>query len=134
MKNLLIIQSIPTWVSILEAGLSKPAITETYCISITDSFDHAIDLIPREGEVIVITSEMFHDEYSNFRKSVTQKIPDKEKSANKLAELVKAINNKAKVYTFSEFSPNGFEYLDGCILKNKHKPQESINDIIKILK
>ncbi len=133
MRKIIIVQSLPEWISIIASKISKDIPLITPYVMYTDSFDHAIDLIPKDGELIVITSGMFHDIYSDQREIVTQKISDSEKNGNKLAQMVKEINQNAKIYLFSEYAPKEHEYLDGFILKSKFG-DKNVSEIIKILK
>ena len=98
----------------------------------TDSFDHALDIVPTDCELIVITSEMFHDWESDHH-TLESKVPDKEKDANRLAKMIKEINPNAKVYAFSEYGVD-LEFVDGYIQKHQMLPEESISGVLKILK
>lgn len=93
-----------------------PEIAEN--ITCTMSFNTAKAMIPKEGEVIVITSHVFHDfdvcitrtnERSDYK-------PDNLKNGNTLARVVKEINPKAKVYVFSSDAP-GKDHIDGFYKK-----------------
>ena len=132
MKTILIIQSIPAWVPILINSISEKFPGLAYCVYCTDSFDHAIDLIQKEGELIVVTSEMFHDDLSDHKKDVTQKIPDYLKNGDKLAEMIKVINPKAKVYIFSEYEPKNNENIDGFVKKDEFNVNQSLLNFLKI--
>lgn len=73
-------------------------------IKCDNNFESALNLIPVDGEVVVITSNYFHDEKNKL-------LPKEQKNGNKLAELVKRINPRAKVHIFSEdfvFPKNSF--------------------------
>ena len=132
MKTILIVQSVPVWMSILISAISAKLPELADFIGGTDSFDHALDLIPLKGELIVITSDMFHDQSSQHRKSVTQKAFDSDKNSDNLAKLVKKKNKNAKVFVFSEFKPKTAEYLDGFIQKEHSNQIKNITNVLKI--
>lgn len=131
-KTIMIVQSIPDWIKILVKTMADKLPNLVDCIIATDSFDHALDLVPKKGELIVVTSEMFHDHLSIHKESVKQKIPNSEKNGDKLAELIKKINKRAKVYVFSEFNPKSKENYDGFIQKVDYSEERSVENFMKI--
>jgi hypothetical protein len=87
------------------------------------NFEKTLQIIPTEEEIVVITSDMFHDDKDEL-------FERQEKDGSKLAEEIKKINPKAKVYVFSTYEPRP-EYIDGFY----HKIQggdNTGNEIIKI--
>jgi hypothetical protein len=118
MRKILIVQSIPDWIAIITNAILKEFPELEKDIISTDSFDHAITIVPKNVELTVITSEMFHDLYSPHRKDVHPKISEDEKNSDKLAQMIKEINPSAKVYVYSEYKPRTEVYLDGFIFKD----------------
>ncbi|MCX6753030.1 MAG: hypothetical protein NTW62_01625 [Candidatus Nomurabacteria bacterium] len=118
-KTLIIVQSIPEWNTAFFAHVSKymPTIADT--VSMTDSFDHAIDLAPKKGKLTVVTSNMFHDKFSKHYGEVKEKMDENKKDGNTLAKLIKEINPEAKVYVFSEFEPENKKHITGFIKKDR---------------
>jgi hypothetical protein len=132
MKTILIAQSVPYWITVIIDAISGRLPDLADCICFTDSFDFALDLVPKQGELIVISSGMFHDSLSEKRKTVAEKIPDNEKDGDKLAEEIKKINPEARIYVFSEYEPFESKYLDGFIKKIKGNNRESLTNLLKI--
>lgn len=81
-------------------------------IIFSSSFNDAVELIPREGELVVLTRQTFFDTFNKSAKEAKYTIPENQKSASSLAKIIKGINQAAKVYAFSVYPP-GKEYLDG---------------------
>jgi hypothetical protein len=79
------------------------------------------------GKTIVLTSEMFHDDFAKDKGSTQH--PNSQKCADSLAIHLKAKNKEVIVFSFSEFKPEEQENLDGFILKEKNYPQEVENTI-----
>lgn len=131
-KKILILQSIPIWLSIFKdiIRLELPGLYGD--IFFLDSFDEAIDTIPLDCELIVISSDMFYDNLSKYREFHGAIIPDEEKDGAKFAEMVKSLNPNSKVYIFSQYEPKQSKFIDGFILKHQHGNIYS-SDIVKVL-
>ncbi len=123
MRKIIIVQSIPEWITIFRNLISKYIPWVVNDVSYTDSFDHALDIVPPDGELIVITSGMFHDKMSEHRDNVIQKIPDNEKNGNQLAKMIKEINPNAKIFLYSEYPLFENDYLDGTLKKTVSEDQ-----------
>lgn len=92
----------------------------------SNTFDGALEKVPFEGNVVVISSNMFHE----------SKDPhfDVKKSADILAQAVKEINPSAQVYAFSAFPPREFEKaIDGYFEKDFYNADNQIVDIFHSL-
>ncbi len=131
--TVIILQSVPSWLTLLKQNISEKFPELEKNVFYSNSFDFGIDLIPKEGPVVVFTSNMFHDSLSEHYEHVTEKIKDKEKNANTFGKLAKAINPKVKVFLLSEFDSKEQEYLDGFIKKNNEKHQVTISSTLRIL-
>ncbi len=120
MKKVLIVQSIPEWLDIFKSAIAKqfPLLKEEDFIY-TGSFDEAVDVVPIDCELVVISSDMFHDVLSPYRELHGEIIPDNEKNGASLAEIIKALNPKCKFFVFSQFEPKKSEFIDGFIPKNQ---------------
>ncbi len=135
MKKILIVQSVPGWIRVLSEAISKEVPNLIEDITYTDSFNHALEIAPRSGKLLVITSNMFHDNYSEHKNIVPEKIIDDfDKDGNQLAKLIKKINPEAQVFLFSEFMSADREFLDGYISKTQYTPENIkavLNTILK---
>ena len=90
------------------------------------NFEESLSLIPKNEDVVVITSWMFHDDNDI-------KFTNKEKTGDKLAQLVKEdINTEAKVYLFSSYPPDSMRYFDG-FYKKQHNGYKDAEEIVEIL-
>jgi len=120
--KVIIVQSIPQALELIEKR-----IREVFPISdnvvYENNFEKTLQIIPTDEEVVVITSDMFHDDKDELFKR-------QEKDGGKLAEEIKKINPKAKVYVFSTYEPR-YEHIDGFYLKTQ-KGSNTENEIIKI--
>ena len=132
-KKILIVQSLERWTNYLKKAFKKefPQIADE--IIYTDSFDHALDIIPIYTELIVICSNMFHDSFSEHADKVKEKLPTKEKSGDSLARLIKEINPLAKVYVFSEYPPSGI-HIDGFLFKKYGDRENNIAKAVNLIK
>ena len=80
-------------------------------ITYVSNFEEAIGLVPAAGEIVVITSNVFHD-----AKDILY--PGHEKNGSRLAEIVKAKNKESRVYVFSSEVPIDKKHIDGVFLKS----------------
>ncbi len=133
MKTVMIVQSNAAWIPILVNAISAKLPKLTDYLICTDNFEFALDLVPKEGELVVVTSEMFHDRVSVHKNRGNQKILDSEKNADRLAEEIKKINPKAIVYVFSEFKPSKHDFLDGFIEKTQGDETANVRYLVDIL-
>lgn len=131
MKKILIVQSIPEWLTMLKNAISKefPAIE----IECSDSFDYAVSLIKENEDLLVICSDEFHDKYSRHS-SQTSELPDELKDGDSLARLVKERNEKAKIFVFSSYQPISKIWHDDYIRKCNDKIEESIELLLEKIK
>ncbi|MFA6354989.1 MAG: hypothetical protein WCW65_01010 [Candidatus Paceibacterota bacterium] len=122
MKKVLIVQSIPEWLGFFKTAIAKefPLLKDEDVIY-TGSFDEAVDIAPTGCELVVISSDMFHDKSSPYRELHGEIIPDEEKNGTKLAEIIKALNPDCKFFVFSQFEPekSRLGLVDGFIPKNQ---------------
>ena len=118
MKNILIIQSLQGDILILKNAILKNLPASYESIMWTDSFDHALDLIPKEGKFLVITSGIFHDISSVHKGRVKEKVLNQLKTPNILAEMILKINIKTMIYVFSTSVPKNLRFLDGYVMKD----------------
>ncbi len=113
--KIIIVQSNYLDTKKIEAGMSEyfPQLIDDIVYS--GEFESTLDIIPKDEEIIVITSNMFHD-------LEDVKFTSHEKKGNNLARLIKEINPKSKVYLFSTIYPNPHEkdYFDGHYEKTKN--------------
>ncbi len=73
----------------------------------SDSFDHALEIIPK-GELLVITSNIFHDQLSDHRDSAKRTIPDSEKNGNVIAKKNQRNKSRSKsLCLFRSYSKMG---------------------------
>lgn len=108
--KLIIIQSVPACLKAVQNSIENNLPNKfPGGIIYNSNFEDVLDLIPKEGELTVITSNFFHD-------SLHVKFSCAEKSGDRLAELIKEINPVAKVYVFAESEP-AFTYVDGFFKK-----------------
>ena len=132
-KVIFIVQSVSEWLSIFK-NIIRQEIPGLYGdVIFLDSFDQAIDLIPLNCELIVISSEMFNDELSQYREFHGAIIPDEEKDGAKFAEMVKLLNPNSRVYIFSQYEPKKSVFIDGFIQKHRFGNIYT-SDVLKVLK
>ena len=106
-----IIQSVPEELKQIEIELLKIFPEKKDEMFFVGNFEKALDVILSiNDEIIVLSSDMFHD-FCNV------KFKDYEKHGSKLAEEIKKINSKAKVYIFSSYEPMQ-KFIDGYFPKN----------------
>ena len=107
---IIIVQSIPAALELIE-GKIKNTFPSMDNVIYESNFEKTLRIIPKDEEVVVITSDMFHDLKDELFKS-------SEKDGSRLAMEVKKINPKAKVYVFSSYEPK-MENIDGFFQKNQ---------------
>ncbi|GEM_PF-2160363 len=108
--KLIIIQSVPACLKAAQKSIENNLPNKfPGGIIYNSNFEDVLNLIPKEGEVTVITSNFFHD-------SLHVKFSYAEKCGDRLAELIKEINPIAKVYVFAEQEPT-FTHVDGFFKK-----------------
>ncbi|MFA6417213.1 MAG: hypothetical protein WCW61_03420 [Patescibacteria group bacterium] len=92
-------------------------------VSYQGDFEKTLKEIPKNGELVVITSDMFYDQDN-------VKFSGKEKNGSKLAEEIKKINHAAKVYVFSMYKPKP-EFIDGFYPKSQGS-DNTLQEIVAI--
>ncbi len=127
--KIIIVQTTPEGLEGVKKGIKRKFPELLNNITFNDNFESTLELIPKEGEIIVITSNIFHDKKNEL-------LPSHEKNGNKLAELIKEINATAKVYIFSANYPYPDESIDGFYKKRSggHKIDEDIVEFIRELR
>lgn len=119
-KKVLIVQSIPEWLGFFKDVIPKQFfLLKDDDVIYTDSFDEAVDVAPVGCELVVISSDMFHDKSSPYREFHGEIIPDQEKNGAKLAQIIKALNPDCQFFVFSQFEPEKSKFIDGFIQKNQ---------------
>lgn len=121
MRKIIIVQSIPMVLRLVREriGWVFPELEDV--VVYQSDFETTLNEIPQDGEFVVITSDQFYDESH-------VKFTAKEKDGNKLAEEIKKINPKAKVYCFSGYEPP-LTHLDGLY----HKSADGDNTVEEIV-
>ena len=99
----------------------------------TDSFDHALTILPREGDVCVVASWEFHDKSSRHRNTVPQTLPDREKNGDILACAMKELNPNVRFISYSKSVPQT-KFVDHYVSKGKEEWSEEMKSLLKILK
>lgn len=102
--KVIIVQSIPQALELIEKRIHEvfPLLDN---VTYESNFEKTLQIIPVDEELVVITSDMFHDDKDEL-------FQRQEKDGSKLAEEIKKINPKAKVYVFSTYEPRP-DYIDG---------------------
>lgn len=135
MKKIIVIQTIPVWLQFCQERVFNE-VTDTE-ILYTDSFDHALHILPEKEPVVIITSNMFHDEMSRHHKNPDIEHRDeREKDATKLAEYAKKKNPQACIYILGEHPPTHIDdkLISGVIeKKNFLESRENANEMKKAL-
>lgn len=110
MKKIIVVQSNPEVLKKVREKMRTifPELNEA--ISYQRDFENTLNEIPTDCELVVITSDQFHDERN-------VKFSEQEKDGSKLAEEIKKINPAAKVYVFSMYDPRP-EHIDGFYKKS----------------
>lgn len=108
--KIMIVQSIPDALSVIEKRIKEvfPLLDN---VIYEGSFEKALQVVPKDDDVVVITSDMFHDDKNEL-------FTRQEKDGSKLAEEIKKINPKAKVYVFSTYTPRP-HFVDGFFPKTQ---------------
>lgn len=124
MKTIIIVQTALGSLESIKKSVGKnfPQLKEK--ILYDNNFESALTLIPKEGEVIVITSNFFHDKNDILFNQY-------EKNGNKMAEEVKKINPASKIYAFSTDYLEEDDHIDGFYQKI-HGGWEDGHEIIEI--
>jgi hypothetical protein len=109
MKRVLIVQSIPYVLDLIKSRLEETFPQLKSSISYYNDFEKTLAEFPKEGEVVVIASDSYHDPKNELFR-------EEEKNGSKLAEEIKKINPLAKVYIFSSYEPD-MDHIDGFYMK-----------------
>jgi hypothetical protein len=128
MKKVLIVQSNHDLNIALQFFLMEDLSGLFENIISSDSFNHALTIVPRNEPFVALVGDVYNDLQSNFGINFEEKIPDTEKNANKLAEMIKEINPEATVVYWSEepIELKNTEFLDGGILTNNFNEVASL--------
>jgi len=110
MRKIFIVQSNPDVLKLVREKIQSVFPELKNAVSYQGDFEKTLTEVPKDGELVVITSDQFHD-----KKNV--KFSDQEKDGSKLAEEIKKINARAKVYVFSMYDPKP-EHIDGFFKKS----------------
>ena len=123
-KTLIVIQSIDSALDYLKKQQKQwlPELNEQ--VIYDTNFENCLELIPKNGKIIVIASNIFHDkENKKFERFA--------KNGGKLAEEIKKINPNSKVYIYSTDAPHNRKYIDGFFKKNcVGDTREEIRDML----
>lgn len=122
--KIIIVQSIPQVLELIKKKIQEEPRALLSDIVFEGNFENTLKIIPKDQELVVITSEWFHDSKDELFKS-------SEKDASRLALEIKKINPKAKVYAFSSCEPK-MNHIDGFFKKTQGGRE--IIDILKKLK
>ena len=133
-KKILIVQSIPKWLNMIRGHLKEKSLSliEGVNIVFTDSFDHAVDIVPTNCELLVISSEEFHDNLSIHKSE--PKMANVLKDSNALAILLKQKNSHAIIHVFSEYAPKEVQNIDGYIAKVRGDEYIGLEKIAELIK
>ncbi len=129
MKKVIIFQSLPIWLGIIKDAINEAFPEKVPDVDYSETFDQCLGLIPKEGEVLVICSSIFHGDDSPYKKGLSE---EDKKDADTLARLIKEINKKAKVWVYSEYPPKTIIHIDGFISKDFYN--ESLKKVVKLIK
>jgi hypothetical protein len=133
MKNIIIFQILPDWVDIIKDAIEQASLEITPNISYPSTLDECLELVPKEGELLVICNSTFHGVDSSYEKNVDGKTEKCFKNADDLAFSIKKINKKAKVWVYSERPPKTILYINGFIHKNGFR-YDGIKNVINLIK
>lgn len=123
MRKIFVVQSNPRVLPLVQKTIQSAFPKLNEIVSYQGNFEKTLKEIPKNGELVVITSDMFYDE-DNVR------FPAKEKNGSKLAEEIKKINSQAKVYVFSMYKPKP-EFIDGFYPKSQGS-DNTLQEIVAI--
>lgn len=105
MKKVVIVQSIPYVLDLIKLRIESVFPQLKNLVLYYNDFEQTLETFPKEGEVVVVASNSYHDQKNEL-------FPKEAKNGNKLAEEIKKINSRAKVYIFSIYQPS-MDYIDG---------------------
>lgn len=98
----------------------------------TDSFDETLSLVPKEGELVVISCNVFNDKASDFSKLDKTTIPEYLKDGVMLAKMVKEKNSNTRFFLFSKQIVRENKYLDEFIPQSPFGDME-VADVLNVL-
>ena len=124
MKTIIFVQSLSTPERMKkEIRKFSPELSEKVLYS--TNFEVTLEMIPKEGEVVIITSDAFHEEDVH--------ILNIDKDGYRLAELAKKVNSQVKVYIYSSYAPSKLDedvnLIDGHFHKHKMGVEDEIPEI-----
>ena len=132
-KKVMIVMDMPVWLSIFKSNIMLELPSLANDVIYADSFDKAIDLVPTDCDLVVISCDVFSDKKNDGKKTKKETGPDYEKTGFGLAEIIKKINPDCKFYIFSEFKVEKNEFIDGFVKIHQFGNFYS-SDVIKALK
>ena len=129
--QIIIAQSIPDWIGLIRSAIETelPHLAEhvTYC----DSFDQTLEVLHLDKPVLIVASNLFHDENSAHN-APSSGVPDEDKTAENLARIAKSMNSDVRVFVYSQYQPTESIFLDGYI--SKEGDERSIKLVIQAIK
>lgn len=123
MKKVIIVQSIPYVLDLIRLKIEEIFPQLKRSVLYHNDFEQTLATFPKEGEVVVIASDSYHDLNNEL-------FLKEEKTGSKLAKEIKKINPMAKVYIFSIYQPN-MEYVDG-FYKKSNDGDNTLDEIVSI--
>ncbi len=132
-RKVLIVQSVDQWRLIFRdiINLELPQLAGD--VIYASSFEEAVNLIPTDCNLVVISSAVFIDKSFGSRNIVGQGSDQSQKTGEMLAEIVKRMNPNSKFYIFSQYEPEKSDYIDGYIKKHQFGEIYS-SDVERVLK
>lgn len=126
--KILVVQSIPYVLELVRERLDKAFPQLRECFLYESGFEKSLQLVTAGEDLVAITSDFFHDQDNVL-------FSREEKNSNRLAQEIKKINPKARVYAFSSYQPLSVEYLDGFFRKSSggDNTLEEITQIVREL-
>lgn len=96
--KIIIIQSIPDALELVKSEINRAFPNLKDKVLYENDFERSLTLIPKDEEITVISSQVFHD-----REDIL--FTWQQKNGDRLAEEIKKINPKAKFFLFSSVGP-----------------------------
>ena len=99
-----------------------------------DSFDEAVRMAPSGGKLIVVSTVLFYDQGTDYRKDHEKTIADDQKNAEKLAEMIKEINPNAYIGVCHYWPDDPKVFVDEHIKKDSSGEWDFISFFSKTFK
>ena len=132
-KKVLIVQGIDQWRRIFRDIINLEAPQLAGNVIYASSFEEAVNLIPTDCDLVVISSAVFKDSSFGAKNTVGQGASESEKTGEMLAEIVKGVNPNSKFYIFSQYEPEESDFIDGYVKKYQYGEIYS-SDVLRVLK